>query len=116
MFAFRLEKSLEERQLETQKIQTKWPGKVPIILEKDPKCTLENLEKKKYICSQDYTVQQFLSSIRKKLRADKSVGIFVFLNGKELLSGDSLLNEIYHQKKDEDGFLYMMYSEHEVLG
>mmetsp|Transcript_27556 Transcript_27556/g.27238 ORF Transcript_27556/g.27238 Transcript_27556/m.27238 type:complete len:117 (+) Transcript_27556:34-384(+) len=116
MFRYKEEKTLIERKSETRIIQTKWPEKLPIILEKDPRCTLEALPKIKFLCSNDYTVQQFTASIRKKLNLDPSAGIFIFIGGKELLTGEALMSEVYQAKKDEDGFLYMLYSQHEVLG
>ncbi|CAG9315659.1 unnamed protein product [Blepharisma stoltei] len=116
MFRYKEEKTLDERKHETEKIQSRWPEKIPIILEKDSRCTLEALPKSKFLCSNDFTVQQFTASIRKKLNLDKSAGVFIFIGGKELLSGEALMREVYQQKKDEDGFLYMLYSEHEVLG
>jgi hypothetical protein len=38
------------------------------------------------------------------------------VNGTDIISGDMLIRNVYESKKDEDGFLYMNYSEQEVLG
>lgn len=116
MFRFKEANPLEKRIAEVQKITTRWPGRIPVILEKARNSALEEFEKSKFLCPSDYTVQQFLSCLRKKIKMSRDKALFVFINGKELVSGDSPMAQVYESKKDEDGFLYMIYSEQEVLG
>ena len=46
----------------------------------------------------------------------RDTALFIFVNGKELVTGDASMTAIYEQKKDEDGFLYMIYSDQDVMG
>lgn len=57
-----------------------------------------------------------MSCLRKKLQLRKELALFVFVNGTDLVTGDTLMRELYASRQDEDGFVYMTYSEQEVLG
>ena len=116
MFKFKVDTPLEKRIEEVQKITSKWPGRIPIILEKSKNSQLEDIPKSKFLCPSDYTVQQFLGCIRKKVKMRRDTALFIFVNGKELVTGDASMLAIYEQKKDEDGFLYMIYSDQDVMG
>mmetsp|Transcript_2717 Transcript_2717/g.4237 ORF Transcript_2717/g.4237 Transcript_2717/m.4237 type:complete len:118 (+) Transcript_2717:36-389(+) len=116
MFTFKEENSFSKRLAEVQKISSKWPDRIPIILEKAKTSRLEDIPKNKFLCPPEYTVQQFLGCIRKKVKLSRDTALFVFVNGTELVSGDASMKNIYDQKKDEDGFLYMIYSDQEVMG
>ena len=116
MFRFKEEVALEKRSEEVQKILSKWPGKVPIILEKSQNSKLDEISKTKFLCPPDYTVQQFLGCIRKKIKLRRDTALFIFVNGKELVTGDASMSAIYQMKKDQDGFLYMIYSDQDVMG
>jgi hypothetical protein len=38
------------------------------------------------------------------------------VNGRYLLKGDTLMSEVYKQRKDADGFLYITYTDETTLG
>jgi len=116
MFKFKDETTIEKRREEVAKITSKWPGRIPIILEKSKNSQLEDIPKSKFLCPSDYSVQQFLGCIRKKVKMRRDTALFIFVNGRELVTGDSSMQGIYEQKKDEDGFLYMIYSDQDVMG
>ena len=116
MFRFKEENSLSKRIVESQKAIAKWPGRVPIILEKSPNSRLDDLAKNKLLCPSEYNIQQFVGSIRKKVNLPRDTALFIFVNGTELVSGEVSMNAIYEEKKDPDGFLYIMFSEQEVMG
>ena len=116
MFKYKDSNSFDKRVSEVRKITTRWPGRIPVILERSKGCGLPEFEKSKFLCPSEYTVQQFLTCLRKKIQLPRDKALFVFVNGKELVSGDCPMPQVYETKKDEDGFLYMIYSEQEVLG
>ncbi|CAG9323877.1 unnamed protein product [Blepharisma stoltei] len=116
MFNYKAQNPLEKRKAECESIMKSWPDRIPIILEKDPRSQLESIQKFKFLCPYDYTVQKFLTSIRLKVNLPKDVALFLFVNGIDLMTGDSTMKEIYERKKDEDGFIYLNYSDHPVLG
>src|SRR5690606_7182923 len=106
-----------KRKAESLKIKEKYPDRVPIICEKDPKSKLAEIDKNKYLVPVDLTVSQFSFIIRKRLSLDKSSALFLLVNGKSSITGDSTLTEIYEKYRDpEDGFLYISYTGEIIWG
>ena len=42
--------------------------------------------------------------------------LYFFVNGRYVLKGDTLMSEVYEQRKDADGFLYITYTDETTLG
>ena len=42
--------------------------------------------------------------------------LYFFVQGKYVLKGDTLMSEVYDNKKDPDGFLYISYTDETTLG
>lgn len=102
-----------------------YPDKIPIICEKHKASSMPDLEKTKFVCSphnfrylipKDLSVTQLLYIIRKRVSLPKEQSLFLFVNGKELLKGDTLVAQVYDKHKDGDGFLYIAYANENVLG
>ena len=47
--------------------------------------------------------------IRKRIKQDSSIAIYLFVNNTLPRSSDLIINE-YNNKKDKDGFLYVTYA------
>lgn len=105
----------EMRIQESNKIITKYPTRIPIIVERSEKCDLIDIKKKKYLVPKDLTLQQFIFIIRKRIKLESSQALFIMVNN--TLSPASLnLGEIYEKQKDKDGFLYITYSSENTFG
>lgn len=116
MFRYKENNSPDKRITEANKIVRRYPDSIPVILERSPHSSLEEFGMSKLLCPNNYTVQQFIEDMRKKIKLSRDKALFAFVNGSELISGDTPMTQVYDQKKDEDGFLYMILSEQEVLG
>jgi Autophagy protein Atg8 ubiquitin like len=116
MLRFKNKYTEEERKKESNRILTGYKDRVPIVIEKASASKLQDMSNAKILCPKTYTFQQLLQGLRSKIKLSKEDAIFVFLNGKELVTGDSTIISIYEQYKDPDGFLYLMYCEHPTLG
>lgn len=110
-----MNKTFQERLEESYKIKNKYPDRVPVICEKNPGSGLDMLDKRKYLVPNDLTATQFLFIIRKRLQLASEKGIFLFVNNIIAPSTHTMI-ELYNQYKDEDGFLYMNYTEENVFG
>jgi GABA(A) receptor-associated protein len=53
--------------------------------------------------------------VRKRLKLPSDKALFLFVNG-SIPPTSALMNSIYEQHQDKDGFLYMSYSEENVFG
>mgnify|MGYP001158668661 CR=1 FL=1 len=100
---------------EAKRIMTKYPTRIPIIVNKHIKCTLPDLDKQKYLVDKDMNMREFLYVIRKRIKLDKSESIFLMINNK-LSSTNTIISKIYKDEKNEDGFLYVIYSSENTFG
>lgn len=105
----------ENRRKESSKIYQKYPDRVPIIVQKYYKSELPEVKKCKYLVPKDMNMSQFLFVIRKGIQLDSSQSIFITVNN-ELVTASKLVFEVYDKYKDEDGFLYVMYTDENVFG
>jgi len=88
---------------------------VPVIVERAEKSDIPVLDKKKYLVPADLTVGQFVYVIRKRIKLNAEKAIFIFVNN-VLPPTAALMNAIYEEHKDEDGFLYVTYSGENTFG
>ncbi len=112
-FEFKYKKenpSLQSRRKQSGDLLKKYPQKVPIILEKDPKCNITEIKKKKFLCPIRQTISHFNAIIRGSAELDPTEALFLLVNGNNSIIGDVSMGEIYKKNKDEDGFLYIVYS------
>jgi GABA(A) receptor-associated protein len=115
MTDFKKQHTLNERILESLRLRNKYPNKVPIIISKDPKSTIQDIDRTKYLVSDDLTVGSFICIIRKRIKLESDQAIFLYINNK-LPPVSYMLLEIYNTYKDQDGFLYITYSGENVFG
>eukprot|EP01038_Epipyxis_sp_PR26KG_P005358 gene5358-7432_t len=112
---FQQEHTFEQRKSESERVRNKYPDRVPVICEKIEKSKIEDIDKKKYLVPADLTCGQFVYVIRKRLKLQPEKAIFLFVNG-VIPPTAAMLNTIYEQHKDKDGFLYISYSDENVFG
>jgi GABA(A) receptor-associated protein len=105
----------EERKQESQKLINIWPDKVPIFAERSRNSRLEELDKQKMLCPENHRFSQFIACLRAKLNLNARQSLFIFIN-KKIITSDLTMRKVYEDNKDEDGFLYLEYCEHEYLG
>ena len=111
LFKFKADyNNVKERKKECEKILKQYPGKIPIVCEKDPRSSKVNIDKNKYLVPNDFTLSQFSSMIRSRIKLLNDSSFTLLVNGRSFLEGNALLSEIYKGYKDpDDGFLYISY-------
>ena len=112
---FKKKYSFEKRKNESSNVYKKYPDRIPIIVEKHHSSTLPDIDKCKYLVPKDMTMSQFMFFIRKRIRLDSSQTLFFTINH-DLVSSSTLLSSVYHDRKDDDGFLYVTYTNENVFG
>jgi len=122
--SFKDQYSFDERLKESTRIKSKYPDRIPVIVEVDPgsrfalfskKDALQPLEKKKYLVPSDLTVGQFQYVIRQKLKIDSTKSLFIFINN-TIPPTSELISVLYDQQKDSDGFVYFCVAETQTFG
>lgn len=77
---------------------------------------LPNLEKRKFLVPQEFTMSQFISIIRNRMQVGPNKALFFLVNNRSLVSLSKSLAEVYAENRNEDGFLYIHYASQEVFG
>tara|TARA_Y100001958_G_C20979976_1_gene371556 strand:+ start:25 stop:375 length:351 start_codon:yes stop_codon:yes gene_type:complete len=114
-FNYKKKNDFEKRCRESENVLSKYPDRIPIIVERSKKCTFDDIDKSKYLVPKDMTMGQFTYIIRKRIKLDPSQTIFISVNG-SLSSSTEILSSVYDDKKDEDGFLYVNYTNENTFG
>ena len=104
---FKQENDLEKRNLESARILTTYPDRIPIIVEKAggrSSKALPDIDKKKFLCPGEITIGQFQFVIRKRLKLEPEQALFLTVKD-AIPPSSALLSQVYQDFKDEDGFL-----------
>ncbi len=112
---FKSKYDFEYRKNESKRIMNKYPDRLPCILERSGK-NIPLVNKTKYLIPKDLTVGQFVYVVRKRLKLDSSMAIFLFFNDNILVNSSETINYCYVNYKDDDGFLYIKYSGENTFG
>ena len=108
--------TLEKRITESSKIKLKYPTRIPIICEQSNNTKLPDIDKNKFLVPGDLTMGQFLYVIRKRIKLSPEEAMFAYVNNSILPTTSSPVSVIYDEFKDEDGFLYIIYSGENTFG
>jgi GABA(A) receptor-associated protein len=111
---YKKERSFKKRLKESSSITTKYPDRIPVICERSGD-NIEKLDKQKFLVPRDITLGQFILVIRKRINISKEQSIFCFINN-TLPIISSNMGALYENNKDEDGFLYILYSGENCFG
>ncbi len=116
-FEFQRKFDFDKRHLESSRIKEKYPNRIPIILEKNVDCkTIDDIDKKKFLVPHDLTMGQFQYVVRKRLKTlSPDQGLFFFIDN-AMPSVNQLLVHLYDAHKNDDGFLYVVFSGENTFG
>ncbi|KAJ5072964.1 autophagy-related protein [Anaeramoeba ignava] len=90
MSSYKQTVSAEERKKQSERILARFPDRIPIICDKNPKSDIQEIEKKKFLVPSDLTVGQFAYVIRKNIKLSPEKSLY-FLSNNKLLSFDIIL-------------------------
>jgi len=109
-------KTFEERRKESASMLQKYPTKIPVIVYKSKTSTdIPDLKKNKFLVPRDFTVGQFIYLLRSHIRLEPHKSMFIFVNN-SLPTTSTLMSTLYQNYKEDDGFLYMVYTGESTFG
>jgi len=114
-FAYKQDHPFEKRSAEAARIHEKYPDRIPVICEKDPRSDIPPIDKRKFLIPTDLTVGEFVYIIRKRISIPSDKAMFIFVNN-TLPPNPTRIGSVYEQHRDEDGFMYVMYSGENTFG
>jgi len=108
---------LQLREGELERIQLKHPGKVPIFISKSDfsKDSLPQIQRRKFLVATQYTMGEFVLSIRKWLLLTPEQAIFIFIEN-VLPPTNASIGEMYEKYKGKDGVLRITYASENTFG
>ena len=112
---FKNKNSYEKRFSESKSVMEKYKDRLPIIVLKSQNCSLPDVDKCKYLVPKDMTMGQFLFVVRKRIKLGPEQALFITVNG-TLVSSVKTIGDIYCDLSDEDGFLYVIYTNENTFG
>lgn len=112
---FKYKYSYDERLKEATHIKTKYPERIPVIVEKKQNSDIVDIDKHKFLVPCDLTVGQFVYVIRKRMKLPPEKAIFIFVHN-EIPNQSSFMSAIYDEHKDNDEFLYIKYTGENTFG
>jgi GABA(A) receptor-associated protein len=116
MSLYKQQNSLGKRVIEANKIRQRFPGRVPVIVERAEKSNdIPNIDKCKFLVPNDLSFGQFIYIIRKRIMLQPDKAIFLFVNNL-LIPSSELMGRVYNNHCDTDGFLYVVYSGESTFG
>jgi len=108
--------SFDERIKYVNKILTKHPDHVPVVIEKCNKDkTTPDIDKNKYIIPRSLNISEFIFIIRKRIKIDSNKAIFIFINNL-LIPMNTTVGSVYDEHKENDSILYVKYSSENTFG
>ena len=114
---FMQDNSLDKRKTISSQIMTKYDQRVPVIIGRGDLNRTPKINKYKFVAPSDITLGKFITEVRKHILGIESTTALFFLVGNNTLAPISvMMNQLYDQYKDEDGFLYLTYTKEDVFG
>lgn len=120
--SFKANNSYTKRVEESERVRSKYPDKVPVIVEKAASNAarkgsdqVPDIDKRKYLVPSEITVGQLVYVIRKRIHLSPEKAIFVFVRN-VLPPTASPMGAVYDDYRDPDGFLYVTYSGENTFG
>ncbi|OAY77974.1 Autophagy-related protein 8i, partial [Ananas comosus] len=86
-----------------------------VVVERFSRTNLPEIEKRKFLVPHDMFVGQFIHILRSRMHLPSGKALFIFIQD-TLPQTASIMDSMYQQYKDEDGFLYMCYSSEKTFG
>lgn len=113
---FKTKHTLESRLKESTKIKSRYPDKLPIIVEPTASTDVM-IEKNKYLAPSSLSMGDFLYVVRKRLHLAPEEAIYLFTSKNTLISSSMILSEVFEKFADkEDGYLYLQYAFEATFG
>lgn len=109
--------SFEERLRQYNLFKTRFPNSVPIVIQRDSRSSLPlSLQNQLFLVPRTLSATEFSSMIRKKVNLAKTQAMMMFVNRRTLVAGDLTVSELYDRFRGEDGFLYVLCTDHASYG
>jgi len=106
-----------KRREEATRILEKFPERIPIIVEKDPRCKdIPDIDRKKYLVPNNLTMGNFMYVIRQRIKLTPEKSLYLFVDETNMVPSGQLISAVYDDFASSDKFLYIMYAGESTFG
>lgn len=105
----------ETRKSDSTRIMKKYPNRIPIICENIDNIT-PKMKRCKFLVPKELSVADFMYVIRKRIKISETKAIYLFVNNNTLVPTSHIINQVYSDHHNEDGFLYITYGFESTFG
>lgn len=112
-----LQPPLQLTPVEYERLRTKYPSRAPVFMIRAPACdsSFPVLQKSKFLVPKDLTLGMFSYVVRKHMTLPPEKAMFFFIEN-VLPTTSSLIGELYHRYKSNDGALRIVYTSENTFG
>lgn len=107
--------NMSSRKTLVASLRQKYPDRLPIIVDR---ATTQDpvLPKNKFIIESTCTMGTLIAVIRKHLILPSGSALFFYTDSQIMVPVGALIGDIYKQYRNEDGFLYIIYTLENTFG
>ena len=114
---FKTKHTFLKRREEAIRILGKFPDRIPIIVEKDPRCKdIPDIDRKKYLVPSDLTMANFMYVIRRRIKLIPEKSLYLFVDETNMVASSQLISSVYADFASPDKFLYILYAGESTFG
>lgn len=85
-------------------------GKLPVICERKEGSMVSDLQSKKFLIPRTMTVGNFTKLLHQRIAKEVGGTLYLLIGSEVLEASETAMNDLYHSHKDDDGFLYVFYT------
>ena len=109
--------TFEKRLQQAQRLKNQFPDSVPVVVLKDPRSSLPDaVHNQLFVVPKQLPASEFTALIRKKIHLPKTQTMVLFINSRILITAEVSIFELYTRHCAEDGYLYILCTNHESFG
>ena len=102
---------------ESKRICAKFPGRVPVIVERSRSSpSLPQIDKPKFLAPKEMTIGQFMFVVQRRLTLSSAQAMYLLANDTILVGASSTMSAVFEQHHQDDGFLYITYAIENTFG
>jgi GABA(A) receptor-associated protein len=116
-FEFSQKNNLEQRKEFSKKLNFKYPDCIPVIIKKNINDKiLQDIDKNRYLIPKNLNMSEVIYIIRNRIKIESKSALFIFVGNGTLVPSNYSIKEVYDNYKNEDGFLYIIYTAENTFG
>ncbi len=112
--------TLAERKAHYERVRTKYPAHIPVIMRPHESFSLEKPIPEKYLIPHDATFGQLMITLRERIQVGKEFALFLFVEDENhaltLETCSKLMSQVHKEHAHSDQFVYVRFASENTFG